>query len=320
MHKINIDTLTKAQHTSASAAAAMPSSSDAPVPDANAKAVVSPSASGRGRIGKYQVGRILGSGSFGQVHEAFHTETQDRVAIKVLALEKIKNLKLTDQVRREISNLRRLSHRNIMQLIEVLKNKQHLFLVCEMVQGGDLFDQLGLAREQGLPEDQARAIFKQIVQGVAYCHSQGVSHRDLKPENVLLTRDGVVKLTDFGFCNTFISGAEERELTTACGTPNYIAPEMTLFHSYSGRAVDAWSCGVMLYQFVSGRLPFDNDDTAALFQSIRTARFHMPQSFSPSLQDLIARILVADPALRLTLDQIKAHPWMMTPSTAVQPV
>lgn len=263
------------------------------------------------RVGKYMVGAVIGSGSFGQVREAVHTITGERVAIKILALARIKDMNLTEQVQREISNLKRLSHRNVMRLHGVLKNARHLFLVCEMVRGGDLFDQLHLGSQQGLCEHDAQALFRQIVEGVAYCHSQGVSHRDLKPENILLTRDRVVKITDFGFCNTFTnSRAEERELTTTCGTPNYIAPEMTLFQSYNGRAVDVWSCGVMLYQLVSGMLPFEDSDTSALFRAIRTAQYDMPDYFSHELKDLVRHILIPNPAERLTVEGIVTHPWM----------
>jgi hypothetical protein len=147
---------------------------------------------------------------------------------------------------------------------------------------------------------------------MVYCHRQGVCHRDLKPENLLLDENGNLKISDFGLSALYTgSGDDDRTtlLHTTCGTPNYVAPEVLNDKGYDGRAADVWSCGVILYVLLAGFLPFDEPHMSALFRKIQKAEFTYPSWFTPPVRDLLDKILVADPARRITVEGIQTHPW-----------
>jgi len=141
---------------------------------------------------------------------------------------------------------------------------------------------------------------------VEYLSKLRIVHRDLKPENLLLDYDKGIKLVDFGLSNTYKQG---ELLKTACGSPCYAAPEMIAGKRYDGTMVDLWSCGVILFALLAGYLPFEDPNTSNLYKKILSADFEMPGFLSPEAQDLINRILTTDPEKRITISQIKLHPW-----------
>jgi hypothetical protein len=157
-----------------------------------------------------------------------------------------------------------------------------------------------------LNEDQARFYFAQLLSALKYLHEEhGVAHRDLKAENVILDRNNNIRLIDFG-----LSAYQgwHRKLSSACGSPHYIPPEMLLGKSYT-KAVDLWSAGILLYAMVAGTLPFVHDDIRELLRLIATKQPQYPTDLSPHCLDLLKKILQKDPSKRLTIDQIRAHPW-----------
>ena len=177
------------------------------------------------QVGKYEIGRTLGEGTFGKVKHAVNVETQEAVAIKVLDKERIQKQSMGSQIKKEISIMKQLEHANVVKLNEVLASRTKIFIVLELVTGGELFDRIVTSGK--LNENDARFYFKQLVGGVAYCHSQGVAHRDLKPENLLLDEQGCLKISDFGLSALYDGedGASRSQmLHTTCGTPNYVAP------------------------------------------------------------------------------------------------
>ncbi|CAM9642889.1 unnamed protein product [Scytosiphon promiscuus] len=260
-------------------------------------------------VGKYQVGRTIGEGTFGKVKLAINTETGDKMAIKVLDKSIIQRQNMGAQVKREISIMKLVRHPYVVQLKEVLASSSKIFLVCELITGGELFDKI--VEKQRFTEDEARFYFRQLLEGIEYCHSQGVCHRDLKPENILLDGAGNVKISDFGLSNLYSGGDDEalKLLHTTCGTPNYVAPEVLADKGYDGRMADVWSMGVILYVLLAGFLPFDEPSMSTLFSKIQAADFSYPRWFSPEARSVIDRILVPDPKQRLTLAQMKAHPF-----------
>ncbi|KAG1370996.1 putative SNF1-related protein kinase catalytic subunit alpha KIN10 [Cocos nucifera] len=133
-----------------------------------------------------------------------------------------------------------------------------------------------------------------------------VVHRDLKPENLLLDLQLNVKLADFGLSNVMRDG---HFLKTSCGSPNYAAPEVVSGKLYAGPEVDIWSCGIILYVLLCGRLPFDADNISSLFKQIKHGLYTLPTHLSPLAKDLIIQILVVDPLRRFTIPQIREHPW-----------
>tara|TARA_B110000208_G_scaffold139088_1_gene167843 strand:+ start:161 stop:1753 length:1593 start_codon:yes stop_codon:yes gene_type:complete len=268
------------------------------------------------RVGKYEIGKTIGVGTFGKVRFARNAETGERVAMKILDKAAIGAQGMKVQVARELEVMKMLSHPNIVGLFEVMSSRKKIFIALELVTGGELYDAIRVAGH--LTEDKARNYFLQLVAGVAYCHSAGVSHRDLKPENILLAEDGTLKISDFGLANfTYGSEAEERRsgarvhmLRTTCGTPNYVAPEiLTGGVGYDGAMADTWSCGVILYVMLSGKLPFDEPKMSVLFQKIAAAEYAVPASFSVGATHLLAGMLLVVPAERLSLAQIQLHPW-----------
>lgn len=167
-------------------------------------------------------------------------------------------------------------------------------------------------------EDTARFYFRQLVDGVQYCHENGVCHRDLKPENLLLDENGDLKISDFGLSALYEGGGPDGTessraslLHTTCGTPNYVAPEVLADKGYDGRAADVWSIGVILYVLLAGFLPFDEPTMSALFRKIQKAEFSYPSWFTPRVKALLNRILVPDPETRITLNDIAADDWVV---------
>mmetsp|Transcript_19825 Transcript_19825/g.32505 ORF Transcript_19825/g.32505 Transcript_19825/m.32505 type:complete len:681 (+) Transcript_19825:307-2349(+) len=256
------------------------------------------------RIGNYKLGKTLGIGSFGKVKLGEHDLTGHKVAVKIMNRKKIKSLDMDEKVRREIKILKLFMHPHIIRLYEVIDTPTHIFVVMEYVSGGELFDYI--VQKGRLSEDEARRFFQQIVSGVEYCHRHNVVHRDLKPENLLLDSNLNVKIADFGLSNMMRDGFF---LKTSCGSPNYAAPEVISGKLYAGPEVDVWSCGVILYALLCGCLPFDDDNLPNLMKKVKSGVYQMPNYLSFYARDLIHSILNVDPITRITIEEIRKHPW-----------
>ncbi|KAL4448458.1 hypothetical protein ABPG75_005677 [Micractinium tetrahymenae] len=252
----------------------------------------------------YRLGKTLGIGSFGKVKVAEHILTGHKVAIKILNRKKIKQMDMEEKVRREIKILRLFMHPHIIRLYEVVETPNDIYVVMEYVKAGELFDYI--VEKGRLLEDEARHFFQQIISGVEYCHRNMVVHRDLKPENLLLDSKMNVKIADFGLSNVMRDG---HFLKTSCGSPNYAAPEVISGRLYAGPEVDVWSCGVILYALLCGSLPFDDENIPNLFKKIKGGIYTLPSHLSPGARDLIPRMLLVDPLKRITIPEIRQHPW-----------
>lgn len=172
--------------------------------------------------------------------------------------------------------------------------------------GGELFDYI--VSHGKLDEQQARRFFQQMICAVEYCHRHKVVHRDLKPENLLLDDQLNVKIADFGLSNIMTDG---NFLKTSCGSPNYAAPEVISGKLYAGPEVDVWSCGVILYVLLVGRLPFDDDHIPSLFAKIQRGVFTIPHWIRSEAADLIRKMLQTNPVQRATIDEIRQDPWFL---------
>uniref|UniRef100_A0A7S4AZT8 non-specific serine/threonine protein kinase n=1 Tax=Chrysotila carterae TaxID=13221 RepID=A0A7S4AZT8_CHRCT len=261
------------------------------------------------KVGKYEIGRTLGEGTFGKVKFAVNTETNERVAIKILDKEKIQKQNMGEQIKKEIAVMKMVKQRHVVNLLEVLASRTKIFIVLELVTGGELFDKIVTAGR--FDEPTARKYFRQLVSGVEYCHRQGVCHRDLKPENLLLDEQAMLKISDFGLSALYGSDHNSTLLHTTCGTPNYVAPEVLADKGYDGFMADVWSCGVILYVLLAGFLPFDEPSMSALFRKIIKAEFSYPSWFSPGVKDILNKILVPSPEKRYTMAQIKESDWFL---------
>lgn len=255
-------------------------------------------------LSNYRLGRTLGIGSFGKVKVAEHVLTGNKVAIKILNRRKIRQMDMEEKVTREIKILRLFMHPHIIRLYEVIETASDIYVIMEYVKSGELFDYI--VEKGRLVEDEARHFFQQIISGVEYCHRHMVVHRDLKPENLLLDSRANVKIADFGLSNVMRDGYF---LKTSCGSPNYAAPEVISGKLYAGPEVDVWSCGVILYALLCGSLPFDDENIPNLFKKIKGGIYTLPSHLSPGARDLIPRMLLVDPLKRITIPEIRQHPW-----------
>eukprot|EP01120_Amphizonella_sp_Union-15-10_P016850 TRINITY_DN9141_c0_g1_i1.p1 TRINITY_DN9141_c0_g1~~TRINITY_DN9141_c0_g1_i1.p1 ORF type:complete len:427 (+),score=67.58 TRINITY_DN9141_c0_g1_i1:71-1351(+) len=247
--------------------------------------------------GNYQLLKTIGSGVFGKVKEALHLPTGSKVAVKIFHKSRFDENSL-EMIRREISIMKKMYHTNIVKLYEVIETGRYIFLVMELLGGGELMNLINMGGP--LSEDSARKYFREIIAAIDYCHSNHVIHLDLKPENMLLDSKLNLKLIDFGLSNTYEPG---QLLTTFCGSPSFSAPEL-------GPIVDIWSLGVVLYVMVTGKLPFDGDTYLEMYQKILAGNYEIPAEASADCRDLLRRILVVDPKQRATLDQIQDHVWV----------
>lgn len=269
------------------------------------------SGSGRGsrttRVGKYELGRTVGEGTFAKVKFAKNVETGENVAIKILDKEKVLKHKMIGQIKREISTMKLVRHPNVVRLFEVMASKTKVYIVLEFITGGELFDKI--AKQGRLKEDEARKYFQQLTHAVDYCHSRGVFHRDLKPENLLLDGNGDLKVSDFGLSALPQQLREDGLLHTTCGTPNYVAPEVINNKGYDGAKADFWSCGVILFVLMTGYLPFEESNLMELYKKIFKAEFSIPSWFSSGAKKLIKRILDPNPSTRITFPELLQNEW-----------
>ena len=193
-------------------------------------------------------------------------------------------------------------------------------MILEYIEGGELFDYI--CEKGRLPADEALDYLQQLIGAITYCHRFNIAHRDLKPENLLLDTNRQLKVADFGMAAW--QGGGTSLLETACGSPHYAAPEVVRGEPYEGSSADIWSCGVILYALLAGRLPFDDEDILKLLEKVKLAKFAMPSDIEPGAKDLISRMLEKDIKKRIKMPEILAHPWYISrpqssPSVVPQP-
>ncbi|CAO4370724.1 unnamed protein product [Caenorhabditis nigoni] len=276
----------------------------APPPNPRFEQIIALAATGHLKIGNFIIKETIGKGAFGAVKKGTHIETGYNVAIKILNRGKMKGLGTVNKTRNEIENLQQLSHPHITRLFRVISTPSDIFLIMELVSGGELFSYI--TKKGTLSIKESRRYFQQIISGVSYCHKHMIVHRDLKPENLLLDSNKNIKIADFGLSNYMTDGDL---LSTSCGSPNYAAPELISNNLYVGPEVDLWSCGVILYAMLCGTLPFDDQHVPTLFSKIKSGRYMVPYSMDKQAADLIASMLQVDPVKRADVKKIVNHSW-----------
>lgn len=257
-------------------------------------------------IANYIVSKELGSGAFATVYAAQERQSLTRVAIKAVSKQKMKSKAEFELLQREVALMRSIDHPFVISFFEVMEDPQFFYIAMEMVPNGNLLNYIN--RKRGLKEDEACRIFCQIVSVLDYLHNEKkIAHRDLKCENVLLDKNMNIRIADFGLSKSF--DASNPFLETTCGSPAYVAPEIIKEKPYT-TAADIWSLGVLLYAMVCARLPFHADSVGAMLQAILNDKPVIPSHLSPELQDLLKALLKKDPRHRITLADIKRHPWV----------
>jgi len=263
------------------------------------------------RVGKYIVKKKIGEGAFAEVRLAAHEETGEEYAVKVFNRSLLPKAEFEREVKKEIRIMQHLRHPNIVAIHAVLVTATKMYLVMELVRGGELYDEI--VSHGRIEEDASRKYFQQLVDAMTYCHRRGVVHRDLKPENLLLDGNGNLKVTDFGM-SWMKAGQQDPNkvlLSTQCGTPKYMAPEVIMRPpgGYDGRKSDVWEIGMVLYALLAGFLPFTGDDDNAVFRSILNGRVKFPSFFSDGAKEILRLMLDKDPNTRSTLEEVRKHPW-----------
>nr|GMD82286.1 serine/threonine-protein kinase SAPK3-like [Ipomoea batatas] len=234
---------------------------------------------------KYEPLKELGSGNFGVARLVKDKKTKELFAVKYIERGK-----------------------------KVLLTPSHLAIVMEYASGGELFARICSAGR--FSEDEARFFFHQLISGVSYCHSMEICHRDLKLENTLLDGSPTprLKICDFGYSK---SGLLHSQPKSTVGTPAYIAPEVLSRKEYDGKIADVWSCGVTLYVMLVGAYPFEEPEDPRNFRKtigrILSVQYSIPDyvRVSADCRNLLSRIFVANPSKRITIPEIKKHPWFL---------
>jgi len=228
-----------------------------------------------------------------------------------------------NDLKKETEMMRMVKHQGCIQLFDVFENEKHVFIVLELASGGELFDRV---IENGtFSERDATLLISQVLEAVAYLHSLGICHRDLKPENVLMKSDdpastdyNVVKLADFGLSTL---GTYQNSMHTACGTPEYVAPEIVMSigadklpKKYSAK-VDIWAIGVILYVMLCGFQPFQLDNQKAMYDAILGGQYGFPSPewdpISQEAKNFISFVLQVNPKTRPTAQQCLRHRWIL---------
>ncbi|KAI1949452.1 hypothetical protein LOY89_005914 [Ophidiomyces ophidiicola] len=251
-------------------------------------------------VGNYNLGRLIGKGSFGKVYLASHKLTNgSKVVLKSSSRD-------DSNLAREIHHHRQFIHPHIARLYEIIVTEKLVWLVLEYCPGDELYNYL--LRNGPMPIEKAQKIFTQLVGAVAYVHSKSCVHRDLKLENILLDKHENVKLCDFGFTREYEGKASY--LQTFCGTICYSAPEMLKGEKYAGEKVDVWSLGIILYALVAGELPFDDDNDQITKTRILTEEPKYNDRFPEDAKSLIGSLLSKRPLLRPSISDVLAHPFL----------
>ncbi|MQL95484.1 hypothetical protein Taro_028154 [Colocasia esculenta] len=257
-------------------------------------------------LGKYVLGRLLGRGTFAKVYYARSLADGAAVAIKVIDKSGVPAA-MQARVLREVAIMSRLEHPHIVRLHEVMATRSKIYLVMEHAGGGELLSLV--ARRGRVPEATARRYLQQLVAALRFCHGRGIAHRDVKPQNLLLDGRGELKVSDFGLSALPEQLRDDGLLHTACGTPAYTAPEVLRRKGYDGARADAWSCGVILYVMLAGRLPFDDSNIPAMCRKAQRREYEIPSWFSQTARRVVSRLLDPNPDTRMTLDSLADLPW-----------
>ncbi|XP_055052068.2 calcium/calmodulin-dependent protein kinase kinase 1b [Misgurnus anguillicaudatus] len=296
------------------------------------------------QLNQYKLKNQIGKGSYGVVKLAYNEDDDQYYAMKLVSKKKLmkqfgftrrppsresngsqenllKPIGLLDRIYQEIAILKKLDHLNVVKLVEVLDDpaEDNLHLVFDLVPKGPIME---VPTDNPLSEDMARYYFRDVILGIEYLHYQKIIHRDIKPSNLLLGDDGHIKIADFGVSNEF--EGKDALLSNSAGTPAFMAPETLIDQEqrFSGKALDVWAMGVTLYCFVFGKCPFHDDYILGLHEKIRTMPVEFPDKpvISEELSELILKMLDKVPETRITIPEIKLHPWVTLDGTDLLPL
>jgi len=259
----------------------------------------------------FEIGKPLGEGKFGHVYLARKANNKIIVALKVIHEEQIKEDQMQYQINRETEIHTSLEHPNIIEMFGYFRDGNKIVYVLEYAPGGEVYSALLEQPEARFDNGRAATYIYQISDALLYLHSQKIIHRDIKPENLLLGYHGEIKMTDFGWSikTSYTDKTGHGRRKTLCGTLDYLPPEMVNSLAYDEK-VDLWCLGVLLYEFLVGKPPFETENRDQTYKKIQGIELTYPSWVNSSAKDLISKILLKDPAKRLDLREIRTHPFI----------
>ncbi|KAJ3449118.1 serine/threonine-protein kinase ial-related [Anaeramoeba flamelloides] len=268
----------------------------------------------------FDIGKKIGEGKLGSIYLARERKSNRLIALKVLPKGLLNSKKGKELLKREIRIQKKLKHPNILRMYGYFQSTNKIYLVLEYAPRGNVYRHL--MKEKQFDERTAASYFLSVASALNYCHLNNIIHRDIKPENLLIGRDGILKITDFGSSaflkydlynnsiNSQYANETEARRKTFIGTLDYISPEMLKGVGYN-HTIDIWALGILLYELLVGKPPFKTDGKIETFRKIQTERAIFPRFVSPHAKDLIIRLLQKNPQKRMKLRDIFQHPWII---------
>lgn len=253
----------------------------------------------------FEIGKKLGKGKFGRVYCVRHKKTGFICAMKVMEKQEIVQYNVQKQFRREVEIQSSLNHQNLTKLYGYFHDEKRVYLLMEYLVNGELYK---LLRSKGpLNDIYASHYIYQVADALDYMHQRNIIHRDVKPENVLIGFDNIIKLTDFGWSIISPHGVKRK---TLCGTIDYLSPELINLKEYDDK-VDVWALGVLAYELVANEPPFEEDSKDLTCKRIVKGDLRFPSHVSLDAQDLITQLLRHSSKDRISLRDVKQHPWLV---------
>ncbi|KAE9553376.1 hypothetical protein FO519_003439 [Halicephalobus sp. NKZ332] len=265
-------------------------------------------------VSQFELLKVLGQGSFGKVFLVRKIKGRDAGKLYAMKVLKKATLKVRDRIRTKMERniLAQISHPFIVKLHYAFQTEGKLYLVLDFLRGGDLFTRL--SKEVMFTEEDVKFYLAELTLALEHLHSLGIVYRDLKPENILLDSDGHINITDFGLSKESIDN--DGKTYSFCGTVEYMAPEVVNRQGHS-TAADWWSLGILMYEMLTGHLPFQGDNRRDTMNQILKAKLRMPNFLTPEAQSLLRALFKRNPQNRLGagpegVEQIKRHPFFST--------
>ena len=259
------------------------------------------------KISDFEISEELGAGSFGHVYLVTHKTTKAKYAIKAIDKRNKSNQNEKPYFRREIEVMYKIHHPNVVKLYGHFEDNNYCYFIMEYIAKGNIYQLIPHDNKKRLNAKIVASLMKDVISSVYYLHHMKpiIIHRDIKPENVLLGDNLVAKLTDFGWSN-YMQEDEKRQ--TVCGTPIYLAPEIIKEDGHDEK-VDIWCIGVLLFELITGNVPFQGNDIDTLKENILHLRISWPKDINIDAKNLIKKILKLDPNSRISLEEMLKHPF-----------
>ena len=264
------------------------------------------------KLAKYEIGESLGKGAYATVKLVTNKITKEKFAMKIYEKEKLNSNSKKNCVYKEIQILKKLKHKNIAKLIEVISTEKQILIVQELIEGISLREYYNneIRNQKGISihkENVFRIIFKQIFEAMNYIHKLGMAHRDIKLENILIKKNYEIKIIDFGFG---MYNPENKLQKFFCGTPNYMPPEIAEKKPYIGQLADMWSLGILVYKIFCADFPFKGKDEKELYKAIKAGKFTMASYTPDYARKIICSLIVLNPNKRLTCEEVLNSDWL----------